>query len=208
MENLGLTEKNLYLPVWYSKRPLLSINNSSKELSQFLYKRVFFEEKEYEAIKEELTALGRSKLDFFEKAISYKNLPKEYISHLPTLIEWFNQHSLKVRYFGTYSTKPTRRMPAHVDDSKNVLALNFPILNCENSATRLFYSQHEPIFKFNTETRWYSFEENSLEEIANFDLKTPVLFNTRVPHAVENMSDSLRVSATFRFEEDPLWMLK
>lgn len=87
------------------------------------------------------------------------------------------------------------------------LALNIPLLNCENSITELWLSNYDPPIKYTKNGQPYRyFDENQCTKISEFKLISPVLFRTDVPHSVSNYSKNIRKAISIRFKDDP-WHL-
>ena len=85
------------------------------------------------------------------------------------------------------------------------LALNMNILNCEVPKTKLFNTSALPtVDSAQSGALYYRYPTTAVfDQIAEFDLALPVLFNTQVPHQVCNMTDEKRMSISFRFYQDP-----
>jgi hypothetical protein len=88
----------------------------------------------------------------------------------------------------------------------STLALNIPLINCENSKT-IFY-ECEKTDKFIYKERLTEAKDISkCQEIGSYILDKPILFNTQVLHAVFNHSDMPRLSISLRFEKNPIdWL--
>ena len=86
--------------------------------------------------------------------------------------------------------------------SHSTLALNIPLMNCENSRT-IFYKcdkTDKVIYKERiTETKNIS----KCQEIDSYVLDRPILLNTQILHAVFNYGDQPRLSISLRFETNP-----
>lgn len=132
----------------------------------------------------------------------------ELLSTCPLISEWFSAKHMRLRATGVIITPPTRSQNIHTDlmaEQWSQLALNLNIENCEIPKTSMFTTTAKrarditysgaPYFKYP--------EDAVFTKVAEFDLTTPVLFNTQVPHQVQNNTASRRVSISFRFYEDP-----
>jgi hypothetical protein len=85
------------------------------------------------------------------------------------------------------------------------IVLNVPLLNCENSITRMYKEVKNPMHHmtvYNEPTVIMPVKE--CEPLTSFVLNKPVLFNTQVLHAVFNHSNQPRFAVSLRFKENPL----
>jgi hypothetical protein len=83
------------------------------------------------------------------------------------------------------------------------LAVNIPLINCENSKTILYKCDKTDIMMYRerpAETKHLS----KCQEIDSYVLNKPILFNTQVLHAVFNYSDEPRIAISLRFEKNPI----
>lgn len=89
----------------------------------------------------------------------------------------------------------------------STLALNIPLINCENSRT-IFYNCEHSLDKFIYKGRPTEVKDISkCKEIESYVLDKPILFNTQVLHAVFNHSDMPRLAISLRFEKNPInWL--
>jgi hypothetical protein len=96
--------------------------------------------------------------------------------------------------------KQNQGLPVHIDKARNC-TLNIPLANCENTITT-FYE--------NIDSREYDISDhpagksgniivikNKLDEVFNFTMITPVLFNTSIPHSVMNYGEKERIMLTW-----------
>jgi len=104
-----------------------------------------------------------------------------------------------------YKPGNERQNHAHKDPLlHSSLALNIPLINCEDSITTLYddskYSYH------------VSLRDNLIpvlpvkdgKILSTYILDRPILFNTRVFHNVENFSSEPRVAISLRFAKNPI----
>jgi hypothetical protein len=88
-----------------------------------------------------------------------------------------------------------------------VLAINIPLMNCENSLTELWTSSLENKQVLTENDLPYNiFEKEHCTKIDQFILDRPVIFKTDVPHSVKNNSMMVRRAISLRFKDDP-WHL-
>lgn len=100
----------------------------------------------------------------------------------------------------------------HIDyrafDNNNTLAINFPLINCENSVTEFWESDHyDPNLRYtSSNTPYIGFTRDNCRKISEYKLVKPVIFNTSVPHSVRNYSVAPRLAISLRLKHDP-WHL-
>jgi len=109
---------------------------------------------------------------------------------------------------------PFKSGQVHIDvrlDS-NVLALQIPLVNCENSVTE-FWEE-----KITEETQpWIDGRDGGspykhisreyCKKIDEFVLTKPIVFRTDIPHSVTNKSKNFRKAISLRFYDDPWHLL-
>lgn len=99
--------------------------------------------------------------------------------------------------------------PQEVGESKGCLSFNFNVENCTTDETEVYlykYISGETTIlglPDSVEGSYMFFKDCEMEEIGKYTLKTPVLMNNTVPHAIKNDTDTPRVSVSFRFLVDP-----
>lgn len=88
------------------------------------------------------------------------------------------------------------------------LALNIPLENCEHSITSMWdASEQETEIRYTTNNSPYHYyDPEKCKKITEFCLTQPVLFDTSLPHSVDNSSNCWRRAISLRFEPDP-WHL-
>jgi hypothetical protein len=92
-------------------------------------------------------------------------------------------------------------------DYGDKLALNIPLMNCEESTTVLWKSNYTPPTQYTDNGQPYNFYHPSrCVKITEFKLIKPVLFRTDIPHSVNNSSNNVRRAISLRFKRDP-WHL-
>jgi hypothetical protein len=95
-----------------------------------------------------------------------------------------------------------------VHDNNNTLAINFPLVNCENSFTEFWKSkEYDPTIRYtSSNTPYIGFNRENCVKISEYTLTRPVVFNTSVPHSVRNESTMPRLAISLRLINDP-WHL-
>lgn len=116
----------------------------------------------------------------------------------------------KVQTVVLLQLEPRKNSIIHIDDrvNGNVLALNIPLENCEDSYTDIWKSSVPPEIRYTTNRVPYNFiNKTKCTLIDRFTLTNPVLFRTDLPHSGNNSANNkFRRAVSIRFEEDP-WEL-
>jgi hypothetical protein len=148
-----------------------------------------------------------------------KKIQEEYLNHLPTNNHFFQEIKLniteflglEVQKFVLIQVLPNAIGRIHTDwrpaNYGNQLALNIPLLNCENSITSLWKSDYSPPTQYTENGQPYNFyDPTRCVKIAEFKLTQPTIFRTDLPHSVDNSSNCVRTAISIRFKRDP-WHL-
>jgi len=88
----------------------------------------------------------------------------------------------------------------------NVLAINFPLINCQDAVTEMWESNESTLL---TERLGYPTNlarRGACKKIDQFIVDRPVIFNTKILHSVRNNSRNTRIAVSLRFKNDP-WHL-
>ena len=114
---------------------------------------------------------------------------------------------MKINKCVLITVRPNDPLPIHIDQRKG-LALNIPLLNCENTVTELWHcDQPYKIGYTHNGLPYFYYPTNTITtKIGEFILTKPVLFDVRVPHSSTNKGTGTRLAISLRFEEDP-WQL-
>jgi hypothetical protein len=132
-----------------------------------------------------------------------------FLNDCKTVKKYFEDNFFETQDIMIVEIPPHTIGDVHIDTQKNTLALNFPVVNCDNSYTSLYKinSGVAKMIKMTNGLTHISFNKCDFTEIDRFYLKeNAVLFNTKIPHNVINLSDKLRIAVSFRFVRDP-WSL-
>jgi hypothetical protein len=150
--------------------------------------------------------------------IEITKLQEEYKKILPDNSEFFQVVPLEIKTFMglkisravLIQVEPNAKGRIHTDFRPEgySLALNIPLENCENSITTMWGAPKEVVeIRYTTNNSPYHYyDPNLCKKITEFSLTKPVLFDTSVPHAVDNYSNKWRRAISLRFEPDP-WHL-
>lgn len=132
-----------------------------------------------------------------------------FLDDCPLSKEYFNSNNFIIHNIATIEIPPKSWGSLHVDSQQNSLALNFPVINCDDSYTSLYKidSGVPSVIKIKNGLTRLSFDDCNAVELSRFYLKqNAVLFNTKIPHQVFNFSNKTRLAISFRFVRDP-WHL-
>ncbi len=129
---------------------------------------------------------------------------------LPTLNMWFNESKMIVDAMGVITIKSNSIQMPHIDSGSHTLAINFPLQHCENTWTRFFKNTGKVVQKFTPDTKlpYLEFIDNNMQEETRYELTGPTLLNIKQPHSVSNQTAFDRSCITFRFKEDPWFLLE
>jgi hypothetical protein len=155
----------------------------------------------------------------------------------PLLFDWIKSKNLQISATVIVDVQPAPgpgKFRIHVDSSDyilfpNQLALNFPAISCihPNVWTSMYRCKESPDYTggfSNAFLRNVDYigknGEKSQEKILNFpvdhsvemtrfqyDDNNPILFNAKIPHAVQNYSNEARATLSLRFKVDPVWLI-
>ena len=137
----------------------------------------------------------------------------ELLDRCPAIKNWFDIKKLTIRYVGIIVTPANTIQGRHIDyidQGIDPLALNFNIENCVVPRTKMYTCDIQPMLsKTQSGVNYWRYDPAAnFMQVAEFDLTTPVLFNTQVPHQVCNHTDETRISVSFRFNEDSSHLIK
>lgn len=97
----------------------------------------------------------------------------------------------------------------HIDfrpHDNNTLAINIPLINCDNAVTEFWESnQTSSVVEYSPSGSPYLScgDRTTCKKIDEYTLTKPVLFNTSIPHSVNNYSDKVRAAISLRLAVDP-----
>lgn len=176
------------------------------EKENFLFQKIYFPN--FKEICDELRAhvlthLPHNKNNF--NHIDSTTLLKDCL----LIKKWIIENSLVLRKIAVIRIEANDKGSVHIDTQKHFLALNFPILNCEDTYTGLYKVTHgEPkIVSMTNGLTYNTFDNCKFEEITRYNIvDSAILFNTKIPHRVNNPTNSARITVSFRFDPDP-WNL-
>ena len=141
-----------------------------------------------------------------------------YRENLPSNSEFFQVVNIPIKTFMNLKisravliqVEPNAKGRIHTDYRPEgfSLALNIPLENCENSVTSMWDTTDQITeIRYTTNNSPYHYYDPVLcKKITEFQLTSPILFDTSIPHSVDNLSDKWRRAISLRFEPDP-WHL-
>jgi hypothetical protein len=143
-------------------------------------------------------------------------IKEKYLSGLPPTHEFYQTLNLGITKFigrPVFKTVLITQVAygkgvVHKDfrpHDNNVLAINIPLINCENSVTEFWESDEDNKFiQFNANRSPYiSFDKAKCKKIDEFKLTQPILFRTDIPHSLSNYSNKPRLGISIRLATDP-----
>lgn len=138
--------------------------------------------------------------------------------HLPQNLHFFQNLEINIHEFmnipvvqcALIQVGPLAQGKIHTDvriKYGGVLAINIPLMNCENSVTELWSTSSHPDAEFTVNNAPHSvFERQNCTKIDEYVLDRPVIFRTDIPHSVKNNGILPRRAISLRFKDDP-WHL-
>jgi hypothetical protein len=135
---------------------------------------------------------------------------REALNELPSIEAWFIKQNLEAQTVAYIATAPAFKQVIHTDVGTPTLAINFPVANCENVATRFYKADLSHCVVNNTpETAlpYATYPESSVIEVCSYVLRTPVLLNIKEPHSIVNLTTRTRYALSFRFKKDPYHLM-
>lgn len=177
--------------------------------SDFTYK--YLEVKNSSEIISELQdyySTNKSKYDQQFNGVTLTNL----IAKCRHFKQWIVENKLRPTYAYYVVVRPGETSPLHIDAQENDLSVNFPIENCQDTWTTM-YTVHSPlvyraVYPGGVKRHWWEWESSDPErtEICRCVVTQPLVFNTKIPHQVNNPTQCDRVTFIIRFRVDP-WFL-
>jgi hypothetical protein len=125
---------------------------------------------------------------------------------VPTFKQWCIDNKLKPFKVAYISTPPNTAQSPHMDDGEEILAINFPVDNCETVETKMWDEENLKSIKLmtiGTGIPYYRYLVNNHDPVSKYTLDNPVMLNIKKVHSVVNDTDKPRISLSFRFERDP-----
>ena len=151
--------------------------------------------------------------------VEVERLKQKYLATLPVASHFFQTLDLGVTEFmgmPVFKTVIINAMPnsigkIHKDyrpHDNNVLAINIPLINCDNAVTQFWDTTEDPnlVQYTSSGSPFIGFDHRTCKRIDKFILTRPAVFRTDIPHSVNNNSDKPRLAISLRLVNDP-WHL-
>jgi hypothetical protein len=176
-------------------------------MKDFLFKVLDLDSSTFDKMK---TEIGMFKNSVISEPGRFTIVDKEStLNSLPTIVKWLEDNNLVVRQIAYISIGANTIQQAHIDSGDLELALNFPVLNCDDVTTEFFEYEEQDFtiqYTIGTKLPFHHFNCEDKTSIGSFSLTQPTLLNIKMPHRIVNSTDLERISLSFRFEKDP-WHL-
>jgi hypothetical protein len=160
-----------------------------------------------EQINEEIKMYDQNR----EPTAGFSMVDRETVlESLPRLNMWFKESNMIVDRVAVIIIKSNTIQIPHVDYGLHTLAVNFPLQYCENTWTRFFKNTGQVVEKFTPDTKvpYLAFIDDNMQEETRYQLSGPTLLNVKQPHSVANTTAFDRSCISFRFKEDPWFLLE
>jgi hypothetical protein len=97
----------------------------------------------------------------------------------------------------------------HRPHDNNKLAINIPLINCDDASTEFFETTDTNTLVEYTRagTPYINYNVANCKKVDEFILTKPVVFRTDIPHRVVNRSNQFRLGISIRLVEDPWHLL-
>lgn len=138
---------------------------------------------------------------------------EEFKLNCPSFVAWLNANELTIRILAVHIMNAGQIGQLHSDSytEESRLSLNLNIENCDATKTRL-YEVSEPGVPVLSNGGYpyfiYKYDPVTCKKITEYDVTSPLLFDTSKPHQVTNYTNKRRVCLTIRFTKDPVHLLK
>ena len=151
-------------------------------------------------------------------SVEVEKIKEKYLSALPVNDHFFQKLNLGITEFMGLPVWNTVLINAmgnsvgkiHIDHrphDDNVLAINIPLINCDNAVTEFWNTTEQTEISYTFHGYPYiGFKRKTCTKVDQFILTEPVIFRTDVPHSVNNYSDTPRLAISLRLVTDP-WHL-
>jgi hypothetical protein len=129
---------------------------------------------------------------------------------VPSIFKWFDANNMEPVFSFLINHGPGFRQTIHVDQSVEGLGINFPVnLDASNSITRMYEPKEKLTSDIVDLSVGYPFLKYEPEQVMLKTMYTstkPALIHIHKPHSAWNNTTHTRGVLTFRFKEDP-WFL-
>lgn len=141
---------------------------------------------------------------------------KKLITSIPILAKFFLKHRLYVKNAAV--TVLYEDLPLHLDALPMIAKVNIPILNTQGWVNRWYDVSEETIAQLPKTHNPFGSEQEDVSSLDPnklgilteiYDLATPIVFHSRVPHSVIKLSATKlpRIVASFTFINEPVNLL-
>jgi len=189
-------------------------------MTAFNFENFYFEHigiENYDTIMQELRPYVLVKLNQMD-ANYYSGLlrlpEKELIDKCPAMSNWFEKNNMELIMSAIHIMQARRVGQLHSDsneDTTSRLALNLDIENADVNKTKLYKISVPGTMHYTAgdDLPYIVYQNNkeTCEQVAEYDLSKPVLFDNVKPHSVTNHTNKRRIAITLRFRSDPIHLL-
>lgn len=144
--------------------------------------------------------------NFLDQNIFFNKINVEnFLKNCKNFNAWLKELNLECRVIASTKILPNTNIGIHRDQNKNKFAMNFGILNYENSPILLYKIEEEKVVSRqikNTSVFYDDFSESKIKLIDKIYLTNPVIWDTTIPHSIEHISNNIRMTLSVRFLTD------
>lgn len=127
------------------------------------------------------------------------------------LFKWFEYYQCIPSFCAVIKNSGNGHGSVHtdIDHRFSSISFNVGVQHGENSYTEIYeYSSGDSSVVYISESRAFQkYNECNLKLIGSYNLKKPVLLNTKYPHKIFNFGNKVRTTYSFRFKKDPIELM-
>lgn len=142
---------------------------------------------------------------------SFEMLKAPYVlAMVPSISNWFSSQNLFPEMVAYIAVGGNSNQKIHTDGGKAVLAINFPVYNCDSVKTYFYEVDNSTVINpTNRPDNGYevTLYENIKTVACSYILNKPYLINIKIPHNISNHTDNSRYCLSFRFYQDPVHLI-
>jgi len=134
---------------------------------------------------------------------------QELLNHVPELLDMIAPLNINIRFIGLYVNHKKEGL-IHIDeDTYSKCRINIPVLNCENTETKFYTTDIEPITIHQSNgVSLKKINQQNCIYVDSYYLTQAVIFRNTEPHQVVVNHDNMpRISCSIGFFEDIEYLL-
>lgn len=134
---------------------------------------------------------------------------EKLLEYAPELETYFISLGLNISHFAIIKMVDGHPTDIHIDWQAPTSRIQWPILNCESSTTKLYkIVKGKPRVDIVGKIFYWNLSGAEFEVVDEFKLNKPLVWRTNLPHCVFPTNNELRLSMTCYFSQPPDFMLE